>query len=81
MTLIDVQNKSKRAAIVPARGGFGIVLGPGERGTVCPEGIRGQGQFHEMVNNGLISERGRLRSRVLPVITLGRRNDGFDRAA
>jgi hypothetical protein len=81
MTLIDVQNKTRQSTIVPARGGFGIVLGPGERGTVCPEGIRGQGRFHDMVSRGVIAERSRLRSRELPVITLGHSHDGFDRAA
>ena len=81
MTLIDVQNKSKQSTIVPARGGLGIVLGPGERGTVCPEGIRGQGRFHDMLNRGEIAERSRQRSRELPVITLGVGHDGFDRAA
>lgn len=75
MTHIDVQNNTQRARIVPAREGFGVVLGPGERATVCPEGATGQGQFWNMVTEGVIAERGRRRSRVLRFIQYNPRGD------
>ena len=68
MTFINVQNTSKSAEIVPARGGFGVVLNPGEKATVCPEGERGQDKFQAMLSRGIIAERGRKRSRVLQFI-------------
>lgn len=68
MTFINIQNTSKNAEIVPARGGFGVVLNPGEKATVCPEGESGQGKFHSMLSSGIIAERGRKRSRVLRFI-------------
>jgi hypothetical protein len=68
MTFINVQNTSTHAEIVPARGGFGVVLNPGEKATVCPEGESGQGRFQRLLTNGVIAERGRKRSRVLRFI-------------
>jgi hypothetical protein len=68
MTFINVQNTTNRATIVPARGGFGVVLAPGDKATVCPEGESGQGRFWNMLSSGVIAERGRRRSRVLRFI-------------
>ena len=68
MTFINVQNTSNQAEIVPARAGLGVVLGPGEKATVCPEGEHGQGRFWSMLSTGVIAERGRRRSRVLQFI-------------
>jgi hypothetical protein len=44
--------------MVPARGGFSIVLNPGERSIVCPEGRDAQTAFWKMVSRGLIQEMG-----------------------
>lgn len=80
MTFINVQNTSDHPEIVPARGQFGVVLGPGDKATVCPEGIEGQDRFWNMLSSGKLEERGRKRSRVLQFIP--HHNDGgFNRAA
>ncbi|MDA1297762.1 MAG: hypothetical protein O3B04_07170 [Chloroflexi bacterium] len=68
MTFINVQNTSTHEEIVPARGQLGLVLKPGERATVCPEGVDGQDRFWSMLSAGKITERGRKRSRVLQFI-------------
>lgn len=80
MTLINVQNTSTQAAIIPARGQFGVVLNPGEKATVCPEGSSGQGRFWNLMSEGVIAERGRRRSRVLQFIS-HHSDGGFDRVA
>ncbi len=83
MTFINVQNTSNHAEIVPARGQFGVVLKPGEKATVCPEGSTGQDRFWNMLTSGRIAERGRKRSRVLQFIA-HHPNDlggGYNRAA
>ena len=83
MTFIRVENVSDHAEVVPARGRMSVVLKPGEKATVCPEGVEGQDRFHDMVSNGSIAERGRKRSRVLQFIPYhsGRSGGGSDRAA
>jgi hypothetical protein len=68
MTFVNVQNTSNRPVMVPARGGLSVVLSPGEQGTVCPEGQRGQGRFHAMMSRGMIRERGRVRNRTVAYI-------------
>ena len=80
MTFINVQNTSTHAEIVPARGELGVVLKPGEKATVCPEGVDGQDRFWHMLSDGKIAERGRRRSRVLQFIP-HHSGGGFDRAA
>ena len=80
MTLINVQNSSGRSAIVPARGGFGIVLNPGETGTVCPEGLRGQGKFWDLVSRGVISEKSRRRQMPVHYVNPGT-HGGSNKAA
>lgn len=80
MTFINVQNTSTHAEIVPARGEFGLVLRPGEKATVCPEGVDGQDRFWGMLSEGKITERGRKRSRVLQFIA-HHTDGGHDQAA
>jgi len=60
MTLISIKNTSTGNTIIPARGGLGIVLSAGEEGTVCPEGLRAQGAFFDMVSRGQIEEKARM---------------------
>jgi len=79
MTFINVENTTRQAEIVPARGGFGLVLRPGQKATVCPEGDSGQVKFWDMVNTGVITERGRKRSRVLRLIQ--HHTGGYNEAA
>ena len=82
MTFISVQNTSDHAEIVPARDTFGVVLKPGEKATVCPEGSKGVDRFYGLIAAGKIVERGRRRSRVLQFIQhRNHDDDGFDRAA
>jgi len=59
MTRISIKNTSAGNTIIPARGGLGLVLGAGEEGAVCPEGLRAQGAFFDMVSRGQISEQAR----------------------
>ncbi|MDA1278896.1 MAG: hypothetical protein O3B95_02480 [Chloroflexi bacterium] len=59
MTRISIRNTSGGSTIIPARGGLGLVLGSGEEGTVCPEGLRAQGAFFDMVSRGQITEQAR----------------------
>ncbi len=59
MTLISVKNTSSGNAIIPARGGLGVVVAAGEQATVCPEGLRAQGAFFDMVSRGHIEEKAR----------------------
>jgi len=80
MTLISIKNTSNGTAIIPARGGLGLVLGFGEEGTVCPEGLRGQGAFFDMVSRGQIAEKARL-GRSVRVVTFSHSSDDFDQAA
>ena len=80
MTLINIKNTSNGNAIIPARGGLGLVLGAGEEGTVCPEGLRGQGAFFDMVSRGQIAERTRL-GRSARVVSFSHSSDDFNQAA
>ncbi|MCH8909953.1 MAG: hypothetical protein IH867_04355 [Chloroflexi bacterium] len=80
MTLISIKNTSNGTAIIPARGGLGLVLGSGEEGTVCPEGLRGQGAFFDMVSRGQIAEQARL-GRSARVVAFSHSTDDFDQAA
>ena len=80
MTLISIKNTSNGTAIIPARGGLGLVLGSGEEGTVCPEGLRGQGAFFDMVSRGQIAEQARL-GRSARVVAFPHSTDDFDQAA
>lgn len=80
MIFINVQNTSTTPEIVPARGHLGLVLKPGEKATVCPEGVEGQDRFWNMLSNGKIAERGRKRSRVLQFIA-HHSDGGYNRAA
>ncbi len=65
MNFINVQNLTKEHEIVPARDGFGVVLAPGERVTIYPEGKLGQNQLKKMLSRGLVVERGRIRTSIL----------------
>lgn len=65
MNFINVQNLTKKHEIIPARDGFGVVLAPGERVTVYPEGKIGQSQLRTMLSRGSIVERGRIRTSIL----------------
>lgn len=80
MTLISIKNTSTGNAIIPARGGLGIVLGAGEEGTVCPEGLRGQGTFFDMVSRGQIAEQARL-GRSSRVVGFSHTSDDHNQAA
>jgi hypothetical protein len=80
MTLINIKNTSNGNAIIPARGGLGIVLGSGEEGTVCPEGLRAQGAFFDMVSRGQIAEKNRL-GRSARVANFPHPSDDFNQAA
>ena len=80
MTLISIKNTSNGTAIIPARGGLGLVLGSGEEGTVCPEGLRGQGAFFDMVSRGQRAEKSRL-GRSVRFVTFSHSSDDFDQAA
>lgn len=80
MTLISIKNTSNGNAIIPARGGLGLVLSAGEEGTVCPEGLRGQGAFFDMVSRGQIAEQARL-GRSARVVGFSHSTDDFDQAA
>ena len=80
MTLISIKNTSNGNAIIPARGGLGLVLGSGEEGTVCPEGLRGQGAFFDMVSRGQIAEQTRL-GRSPRVVSVPHSTDDFNQAA
>ena len=80
MTLISIKNTSKGNTIIPSRGGLGLVFGSGEEGTVCPEGLRGQGAFFDMVSCGQIAEKARL-GRSARVVAFTRHDDDFDQAA
>jgi hypothetical protein len=55
----SICNKSSRPVFVPARGGLSIVLAPGERSTVCPEGKDGQSAFWKLFTQGAIEETGK----------------------
>jgi len=55
----SICNKSSQPVFVPARGGLSIVLAPGERSTVCPEGKDGQGAFWKLFTQGAIEETGK----------------------
>jgi hypothetical protein len=80
MKLVKVFNTSHRPVLVPARGGLSVVLGPGELGTVCPEGARGQSAFWKLMTRGVIEGTDfRTTSSVGPVST-GRKS-GFPSAA
>ncbi len=81
MTFINVQNTSDHAEIVPARGTLGVVLSPGEKATVCPEGVVGQDRFWHMLSEGKITERGRKRARVVQFIPYHDDGGFHDRAA
>lgn len=80
MTLISIKNTSNGNAIIPARGGLGLVLSSGEEGTVCPEGLRAQGAFFDMVSRGQIAEQARL-GRSARVGNFPHSTDDFDQAA
>ncbi len=80
MTLISIKNTSNGNAIIPARGSLGLVLGSGEEGTVCPEGLRGQGAFFDMVSRGQIAEKARL-GRSPRVVSFSHHTDDFNQAA
>lgn len=80
MTLINIKNTSNGTAIIPARGGLGLVLGSGEEGTVCPEGLRGQGAFFDMVSRGQIAEKARL-GRSARIVSFAHPTDDFNQAA
>ena len=80
MTLISIKNTSRGNAIIPARGGLGLVLGSGEVGTVCPEGLRGQGTFFNMVSRGQIAEQARL-GRSSRIVAFSHPSDDFNQAA
>ena len=56
MKLINVINNSKDAILVPARGGLSVVLAPGEKSNVCPEGRDAQGTFWKMVARGVLGD-------------------------
>lgn len=82
MTFISVENTSDHAEIVPARDTFSVVLKPGEKATVCPEGSEGVDRFYGLIAAGRITERGRKRTRVLQFIPHHDRNGGgYNRAA
>jgi hypothetical protein len=80
MTLISIKNISDGNTIIPARGGLGLVLGAGEQGTVCPEGLRGQGAFFDMVSRGSISEQARV-GRSARVVSFSHSTDDHNQAA
>ena len=80
MTLISIKNTSAGTSIVPARGGLGLVLAAGEEGTVCPEGLRAQGAFFDMVSRGHIEEKARL-GRASRVVNFTRSTDDHNQAA
>jgi hypothetical protein len=80
MTLINIKNTSAGNTIIPARGGLGLVLGSGEEGTVCPEGLRAQGTFFDMVSRGQIAEQARA-GRSARVVGFTHSPDNFDQAA
>ena len=80
MTRISIKNTSVGNTIIPARGGLGLVLGSGEEGTVCPEGLRAQGAFFDMVSRGQISEQARA-GRHVRVANILHPSDDFNQAA
>ena len=63
--------------IVPARGDFAVVLGPGEAGTVCPEKLRGEGALTDLLARGVVST-ATVYPRLVPQIW---RDHDFDSAA
>ncbi|MBT4124990.1 MAG: hypothetical protein HOJ22_09350 [Chloroflexi bacterium] len=80
MTLISIKNNSAGNSIIPARGGLGLVLAAGEEGTVCPEGLRAQGAFFDMVSRGHIEEKARM-GRASRVINFTHSTDDHNQAA
>jgi len=80
MTLISIKNTSAGNSIIPARGGLGLVLGAGEEGTVCPEGLRAQGAFFDMVSRGHITEKARA-GRSARVVNFSHSTDDHNQAA
>ncbi|MBN4064906.1 hypothetical protein JYU04_04140 [Dehalococcoides mccartyi] len=80
MTLISIKNVSAGNTIIPARGGLGLVLGAGEEGTVCPEGLRAQGAFFDMVSRGHITEKAR-NGRSARVVNFSHSSDDHNQAA
>ena len=80
MTLISIKNTSTGNTIIPARGGLGLVLGAGEEGTVCPEGLRAQGTFFDLVSRGHIAEQARL-GRAARVVNFSHSDDDHNQAA
>ena len=76
MTTLTVRNETETPVIVPARGGFAVVLGPGEAGTVCPETLRGEGALTDLLARGVVSTAAA--HRLLPQIWSDR---DFDSAA
>ena len=80
MTLISIKTTSTGNTIIPARGGLGLVLGSGEEGTVCPEGLRAQGAFFDMVSRGQISEKAR-GGRSVRVVNFTHSTDDHNQAA
>ncbi len=80
MTLISIKNISAGNSIIPARGGLGLVLSAGEEGTVCPEGLRAQGAFFDMVSRGHIAEKAR-NGRSSRVVNFTHSNDDHNQAA
>ena len=80
MTLISIKNTSTGNTIIPARGGLGLVLGSGEEGTVCPEGLRAQGAFFYMISRGQISEKAR-GGRSVRVVNFTHSTDDHNQAA
>jgi len=55
MRQVRVPNTSDQPVMVPAGDRFSLVLSPGEFGTVCPEGLRGEGEFFDLMARGRIS--------------------------
>ena len=80
MTRISIKNTSAGNSIIPARGGLGLVLGAGEEGTVCPEGLRAQGEFFDMVSRGHIVEKARV-GRSARLVNFSYSNDDHNQAA
>jgi hypothetical protein len=80
MTRISIKNTSAGNTIIPARGGLGLVLGSGEEGTVCPEGLRAQGAFSDMVSRGHISKKARV-GRSARVVKFTHSTDDHNQAA
>ncbi|MEX0761133.1 MAG: hypothetical protein WD208_10800 [Dehalococcoidia bacterium] len=81
MTLINIENNSTKPVMVPARGGFSVVLAPGERSTVCPEGMQGQGEFWKMMSRGVIAEKDRVRIRRVQFVPSASSHGDFNEAA